>query len=68
MPPCSLGFKMFASLDVPTGGKISPLSGTFNPVALANAPISIADLVPSKNELNILGFNPPAFASCSDKP
>jgi len=68
IPPNSFGFKTFASLEVPTAGKSSPFSGTFKPVALANAPISIADLVPSKNELNILGFNPPAFASCSDKP
>ena len=36
--------------------------------ALANEAISIADFVPSKNELNILEFNPPACASWTLSP
>jgi len=32
------------------------------------AAISIADLVPSRKELNICGFMPAAFASSGDRP
>ena len=49
-------------------GMPSPSCGTSRPQALATAAISIADLVPSRNELNICGFIPPRRASSGVRP
>ena len=45
-----------------------PAEGTSSPVALAIAAISMADLVPSRNELNICGFIPADCASSAESP
>ncbi len=50
------------------GGKSSPPGAGVRPVAFATAAISMADLVPSRKELNILGFNPPRSASSAERP
>ncbi len=50
------------------GREMQPVGGTARPVALAIAAISIADLVPSRNELNICGFIPPRSASSGVRP
>ena len=63
-PPAARGIITRASSSAPQGGKARPSRGAFRPVALEIAAISIADLVPSTNELNICGFMPAAFA-CS---
>ena len=62
-PPDSLGFKIDARSSIPQGGKSKPFSGTLSSHALAIAAISRLDLVPSKKELNILGFIPAFLAS-----
>ena len=67
-PPSAAGISRSCRLPAPTAGNPSPSSGTARPVALAIAAISIADLVPSRNELNICGFIPAASASSAESP
>jgi hypothetical protein len=50
------------------GGKPKPACGTPRPQALATTAISIADLLPSRNDLNIWEFIPACFASALVKP
>jgi hypothetical protein len=61
-PPCARGRSVKGRSSAPQGGKARPSRGALSPVALAIAAISIADLVPSRNELNICGFMPDACA------
>ena len=53
---------------VAAGGKARPSGATSRSVALAIATISIADLVPSRKELNIFGFMPAALARSGVRP
>ena len=56
MPPALFGLQTSASSKRVAGGKPRPsLCGT-SPVALHTAVISMPDLVPSTNELNIFGL------------
>ena len=53
---------------MPAGGNPSPPGAGVRPVALDTAAISIADFVPSRNELNICGFMPPSAACSGEMP
>ena len=53
---------------MPQGGKARPSGAGLKSVALAMAAISMPDLVPSRNELNICGFIPAVSASAGVKP
>ena len=68
MPPSARGRRTCASWSVPAGGNPSPLGAGIRPVALDTAAISIADFVPSRNELNIRGFMPPSAARSGEMP
>ena len=56
VPPSDLGLHTSASSKRDDGGKPRPPDCGTSPVALHTAVISIPDLVPSMNELNILGL------------
>ncbi len=66
--PSPAGLSFCASSWVPQGGKDSPADGARSPVALATAAISMADLVPSRKELNILALRPLACARSAPSP
>ena len=63
-PPSDAGRNTAGSSSTPHGANYRPSSCGISPVALATAAISIADFVPSRNELNIFGLKSP-LASCS---
>jgi hypothetical protein len=52
----------------PGGRKREPPGAGVSPVAFATAAISMADFVPSRNELNICAFSPLALASSGGIP
>src|SRR3989337_3892014 len=56
VPPSLLGLHTSASSKRDAGGKASPFVCGTSPVALHTAVISMPDLVPSTNELNIFGL------------
>ncbi len=68
MPPSARGFSSFGRSYTDAGANDSPSSDTSRPVAFATATISIADFVPSRNELNILGLKPPVAICSGVKP
>jgi hypothetical protein len=63
-----MGRKTVGKSSTPQGGNARPSSGASSPVALATAAISIADFVPSRNELNILALKSPAATWAGVKP
>ena len=54
--------------STPQGGNARPSGRGRQPVALATAAISIADFVPSRNELNICAFMPPRLRVLGSQP
>ena len=56
VPPASFGRSTVDSSKRLAGGKDSPSGWGSRPVALHTAVISMPDLVPSRNELNIFGL------------
>ncbi len=68
IPPRASGRSTWARSSTPQGGKERPLIGAFRSQALAMAAISMADLVPSMNEVNIRLFMPAALASAAVMP
>ena len=55
-PPSLFGLQISASSNRVAGGKLRPPLCGNRPVALHTAVISMPDLVPSTNELNIFGL------------
>ena len=68
IPPSATGRKMCGNSSTPQGGNSKPLLGGIKSQALDTAAISRADLVPSKNELNICALKSPLATCSSEKP
>src|ERR1039457_1692274 len=67
-PPDACGHITLASFSTATGAKVRPLSEIPKPEAFATAAASIADFVPSRNELNMRPLKPTPSTSCGVKP